>query len=134
MPRDIRGLFCVALAACVLHLVLWAPVARAALITTEQALGADPGARARVTAFLAREDVARELRSLGVDPGEAAARVAALTDAEAETLAARIDALPAAGASAAGALIVIGVVLLVLIFLDYFGVTDIFTWVNKARR
>lgn len=129
----LRGVLCVVLAGCVLELGLLAPVARAGLVATDQAIVDTPrsDARARVTAALAREDVRRELRALGVDPGEAEARVAALDDAEVEALAARIDALPAGGDSVAGVLLVIALVFFGLIALDYFGVTDIFPWVHK---
>ena len=62
------------------------------------------------------------LVSLGVDPDQARARVAALTPAEALQLQNRIDALPAG----AGALEVIGIVFLILLILELTGITNIF--------
>jgi hypothetical protein len=58
---------------------------------------ASPGDRERIAAHLDREDVAAELASQGISKDQAKARVAALTDAEAASLAGQIDQLPAGG-------------------------------------
>lgn len=68
--------------------------ARAGLVGTHEASDAT-AARTAIVAFAARADVSRHLQSLGIDPQRAGERVAALTDAEAAQLAARIDQLPA---------------------------------------
>jgi len=52
------------------------------------------GDRARVLSFLGRDQNRDELRALGVDPGEAASRVSALSDIEISKLAGRTDAVP----------------------------------------
>ena len=78
---------------------------------------------ARVQSFLNQEQVARQLVALGVDPADATARVAALTDAELTRIEQHIDALPAGGTSF---LAVIGIVFVVIIILDLLGVTDVF--------
>lgn len=75
-----------------------------------------------VKAFLARADVQANLESLGVDPSVADERVAALSPEELATLSDRIDEVPAGGL-----LEVLGVVLIVLIILEFLGVTNIFT-------
>lgn len=104
--------------------------AQAGLIGTEQALSnaAKPNdsrsQRARIVAFLHREDVRRQIQALGVDPHEADARVATLSDAEVAKLAGRIDQLPAG--AGAEIFIVLGVIFLVLVVLDLIGVTHIF--------
>lgn len=98
--------------------------ARAGVITTEQymrALDRD-AAIARIDAVLAREEVQRELKRLGVDPADAAERVAALTDQELELLAANLEQLPAGG----DLLGVVGVVFIVLVILELVGVINIF--------
>lgn len=77
---------------------------------------------ARVEAGLAREDVRQGLAKYGVDPAAAAARVAALDDAELAELAERMDTLPAGG----DVLAVVGIVFVVLLILDYTGVVKIF--------
>jgi hypothetical protein len=81
----------------------------AALVDTEAAVDASSGnsARARLNAVLARGDVQAALRAQGIDPAEAEARVAGLTDAEINQIAGRLDELPAGG--------VLGFVILVLV-------------------
>src|SRR2546427_11931980 len=71
--------------------------ARAALIGTEQLLRNDSSERVRISSFLARAEVGRELLARGVDPADLQARVAALSDDEARDLAAHIGQLPAGG-------------------------------------
>jgi hypothetical protein len=83
--------------------------ALAALVDTETALDLECGsdARARLHQYLAREDVQATLRAQGIDPVEAEARMASLTDAEIAHIANRLDELPAGG--------VLGFVILVLV-------------------
>lgn len=83
--------------------------ALAALVDTEAAVDAANGnsARARLNAVMARGDVQAALRAQGIDPMEAEARVAGLTDAEINQIAVRLDELPAGG--------VLGFVILVLV-------------------
>ena len=95
-------------------LMIWTPVqfAHAGMIGTAQAVAAAaPAERAALLGFVSRADVARELQALGVDAAAARDRIAALTDQEAQSLAGRIDSLPA-GADAGG----IAVLLLILFF------------------
>lgn len=73
--------------------------------------------------LLTREDVREKLVALGVNPDDAARRIAALTPEEAAALQKRIHDLPAGS----GVLSVLGVVLVVLIVLELVGVTNIFT-------
>jgi hypothetical protein len=77
---------------------------------------------AHVEAALARADVRQQLQNWGVDATAASERVAALTDSELSQLASRIDTAPAGGEILA----LIGAVFLVLLILDYVGVTKIF--------
>jgi hypothetical protein len=110
-------------------------VARAELVPSSNALAApDAGAQARahVAAWIARADVAEQLERMGLPPGEAAQRVAALSDAEAQALSERIDSLPA-GAGWGFVLVVIVVVFAILIITDAVGLTDIFPWVRNVR-
>ncbi len=87
-------------------LLVAAPAARAELIGTEQITAQAQGdasaqiARDRQTLdhFMARQDVQREMQALGVDPQVAQQRLAALSNAEVEQLAGRVQSLPAAGA------------------------------------
>src|SRR5712671_6081489 len=74
----------------------YAAQTQAAMIGSAQAIAASQSAeREQLRTFLARADVQRQLASLGA--ARAADRVDALTDDEVQTLASRIDALPAGG-------------------------------------
>jgi hypothetical protein len=77
---------------------------------------------ARVHAALDREAVQSQLVALGVDPADARARIAALSDAELRQLDGRLAELPAG----AGVLEVVGIVFVVLLILELVGVTNIF--------
>jgi hypothetical protein len=110
-------------------------VARADLVPSVAVNAADRhGAQARehLAAWLARGDVAAELARLGVEPEEARRRLAALSDAEAQALAQRIDALPAGGGFGA-VVLVVAIVLAVLIITDALGLTDVFPWVREVN-
>lgn len=98
--------------------------ATAAMIGTPMAIEAQQRETRIVSiqAGLAREDVRTQLVHMGVDPSEAQARVAALTDSELILLEREIDHLPAG----AGVFELIGIVFVVLLILELTGVTDIF--------
>lgn len=104
--------------------------AQAGLVGTEQALSDavkpddSQSRRARIVAFLNREDVRRQMQALGVDPNEAAARVSSLSDAEVAKLAGRVDQVPAG--AGAEIFIILGVLFVILVVLDLIGVTHIF--------
>jgi hypothetical protein len=127
----------VALALAMVMFVLMGPVgaARAALVSTEQVIGASAATadRDRVMAFLGRDDVRRQMVALGVDPMEAAARVQSLSDAEVHQIAGRLDQLPA-GQDAIIAIIGAAVfIFLVLLITDLLGLTHIFPFVHHPR-
>ena len=108
-------------------------VAQAALVSTEEVLAAGEGAadRARVLAFLDRAEVREQIAALGVDPNEAAARVAALSDAQVREIAGQLDQLPA-GQSAVGAVVgAIVIIFLVLLVTDLLGLTNVFPFVRR---
>lgn len=100
--------------------------AQAALIGTQQMVDAQQGAtgaRDQLDAFLARDEVRRQFAEMGVSPELAEQRVAALSDAEAELLAQRIEQLPAG----AGVIELVGAVFIVLLILELVGVINIFS-------
>ena len=107
----------------ILSLALPLP-AQAGMLATESALE-----RERIATLLERADVRAQLQSYGVAPGEIKARVAALSDAEAAELAARIDELPAGG-SIIGALLI---VFLVLLLTDILGYTKVFPFTRSMK-
>ncbi len=111
---------------------LFVPIAQAGLIGTEAIVNAADAHsdRDRVKKLLAREDIRNQLLALGVDPDEAGARVQGMTDSEAQTLAGKLDQLPAGG----GVVEAVLIVFLVLLFTDIMGFTDVFPFVNKPAR
>lgn len=97
--------------------------AHAAIIGTEQMVTQETRAAslAKVETFMASEQVAAQLEAWGVAPEVVSARVAALSDAELQQLAANMETDPAGGV-----LVLIGVIFVVLIILELVGVTNIF--------
>ena len=107
-----------------LSMVVAPATATAGVISTQQALSAEMRAakETQVRSSLARDDVRQAMQRLGVDPADADARIASLSDAELVRMQGELDSLPAGG----DALAVIGVVVLVLLILELVGVTNIF--------
>ncbi|HJV52732.1 MAG TPA: PA2779 family protein [Noviherbaspirillum sp.] len=104
---------------------------QAAIIGTDQiqAASAAQQNRARIAAALDRPEVLSQLEQMGVSKADAQARVAALTDEEAATMASQIDSLPAGG-DIVGALLVVFFVLLVT---DILGLTKVFPFTRSHR-
>lgn len=122
--------------------LLSAPIipAQAAMVGTEEIIESSEAARDtdaardKVSAFLAREDVHAELQKLGVSPEEAEKRVAALSDAEIDRIAGKIDTLPAGeGAGVVGPIVgAFVLVFVVLLITDLIGLTDVFGFTRKG--
>ncbi|NIR30801.1 MAG: PA2779 family protein, partial [Gammaproteobacteria bacterium] len=90
--------------------------------------------RERVQSFLAREDVRRQMEALGVDPKEAAARVAGLSGKELQRIVNRLDELPAGQGSVVGP--IVGAVVLIFVILlitDLLCLTSVFPFTRCAR-
>ena len=102
----------------------FAQAAPAAMISTGQLV--DEEARvaslSRIEGLLAREDVAKQMMALGVQPEHVVARLDAMTTEELRELESRFEEQIAGG----DALAVVGTVFLVLLILELVGVTDIF--------
>ncbi|HYL26032.1 MAG TPA: PA2779 family protein [Burkholderiales bacterium] len=91
-------------------LMIWMPyqIATAGMIGTDQAVSSTSQMdRTTVLNFLSRSDVANKLQSLGIDPATANDRVGAMSDQEVQSLAGRINALPAGGTSTGAAVVLI---------------------------
>lgn len=84
--------------------------------------------RARIIDALSREDVQTALVARGIDPAQAQARVASLTDDEASSMATQLDEAPAGGII--GAIVLI---FLVLLLTDILGFTKIFPFTRSVR-
>ncbi len=100
------------------------PYAHAEIIDTPAVLTASArGERLRqVHTALRREDVAAQLEQLGVHTAMVEQRVDAMTDAELQAFATRLEQAPAGGDGFA----LVGLVFVVLIILELVGVIDIF--------
>jgi hypothetical protein len=94
--------------------------ALAALVSTD-AVADGAGARGRLVQYLDREDVRAALTAQGLDPEEARARVASLTDAEVRQLVGQLDELLAGGDGLGVAIGVLVIVAIVLLILKYTG-------------
>ena len=87
----------------------------------------------KVIAFTAREDVAKILEQMDVDPKMIEDRIASLTDEEALKIVTEIETLPA-GSSAAGSLIGAAVFVFVLLLItDILGLTKVFSFTRSVR-
>jgi len=104
---------------------LGAPVvAEARVIGTLAAVESQQRAQdlATISATLARQEVREQFAAMGVDAAQAEKRIAAMTDSELRTMAEQMKNLPAGG----DFLAVLGVVFVILLILQVFGVIDIF--------
>jgi len=128
----------VVIALAVLMVMNVAPIGlvQAKMVTTDQVLEhADPGSdRERVESFILREDVQRQLVLLGINPEEAASRVASLSNEEIQQIAGRLDELPAGEGGVAVVVGAILIVFLILLVTDLLGLTDVFPFVNKKAE
>lgn len=95
------------------------PASAGAIATEDAAADArSQTERERIKALVGRPEVAKQLQALGVPPEDAQSRVDAMTDSEVRTLAGRIEALPAAGATFTDwqwVMILIGVIIIALL-------------------
>ncbi len=110
--------------------------AAAGLISTDRIIEQErvSSERDRVASFVARDDVRNEFQKHGVNPDEAAARVAALSDFEIGQIAAKLDSLPAgqdAGTAIIGAAVTIFVILLIT---DILCLTSVFNFTRCVNR
>jgi hypothetical protein len=103
----------------------------AGMVGTEQLLIAEQvqADRSQLLATLSRDDVRQELSRMGVDPLQAAERVARMTDAEIAALSEGIAELPAGS----GVLGVVLVVFIVFVVTDVIGATDIFPFIRPVN-
>jgi len=102
----------------------------AAVQAAEQAGGNQADGRTFLTQALQREDVVAALQQRGLSADEAKARVAALSDEQAQWLAAQVDQAPAGAGDILGALVFIFVLLLIT---DVLGLTKVFPFTRSVR-
>ena len=125
-----RRLLCTAVIVSITAMGLPLP-AQAGMLPTA-AVASSP-ARERIVGLLERGDVRAQLASLGVNPADARARVAALTDDEAAQLAARIDSMPAGGDGIGAIVGAALLIFLVLLLTDILGFTHVFPFTKPIK-
>ena len=86
--------------------------------------------RAKISAFIDREDVLAQLQTQGVTAATAKARVNALTDDEAHKIAGKLDQLPAGGSDIISLIFLVFIILLIT---DIIGWTKVFPFTKKAK-
>ena len=116
------------------------PAAHASLIGTEAVINVAQAQqdRQRLHDILNRDDVKSQLMARGVDPAQVRARVDSLTDQEVQSLAAKIDKMPAGGnvldfdlGDAVGLAVLVFLILLVT---DILGLTNVYPFVKHPKR
>lgn len=127
--RSLKKLGSLLLAASLLGAQI-APV-QASMVGTAQVLAAEQGRldRNRLASLLDRQDLQRQLSTMGVDVQHARDRVASLTDAEVAQINQRLAELPAGG----DVLGVIVLIFVIFIITDALGATDIFPFVHPIK-
>ncbi|MCG5496711.1 DUF6627 family protein [Ectothiorhodospira variabilis] len=118
---------------CIMALLLagTAPL-HAAMVGTDQLILSEQAQvdREQLLATLDRDDVREQLAAMGVDPNEAAERVARMTDQEVRELNERMEDMPVGSASVLGVVVLI---FIVFIITDAIGATDIFPFVRPVN-
>jgi len=119
----------------VLSITLLAQASWAQMVSTEALFerSLTVSAKEKVIQFTTREDVAKILGQMDVDPKMIEERVASMTDEEASKIAYQIGTLPAGG-SAVGSLIgAVVFVFVVLLITDILGFTKVFGFTRSVR-
>jgi hypothetical protein len=123
-----------------LSLGMHLPTAHASMIGTEAVINAArvQQDRQRLHDILNRNDVKSQLMARGADPAQVQARVDSLTDQEVQTLAAKIDKMPAGGDvldfDLGDAVDLAVLVFLILLITDILGLTNVYPFVKHPQR
>ena len=129
MPARFRRPLTWAVAACLSFAGFMHPAQATVISTADLAAAAAPQApspaHTQLLAALARADVTAALQARGVDPAQVQARVAALSDEEAQLLQQQVDSAPAGASDLLGTLVFLFVLLLVT---DILGLTKVFSF------
>ena len=109
--------------------------AAAAMVGTEQLLISDRNQETRsyLQQMMSRKDIQEALVARGIDFQEAQIRIDSLTDREIELIFNKITDLPAGGIDAGFVLIVVGVVLVMIIIVEYISAVPMFPWFQPGK-
>jgi len=109
--------------------------AAAAMVGTEKLLTSDRNQETRsyLQQMMSRKDIQEALVARGIDFQEAQIRIDSLTDSEIELIFNKITDLPAGGIDAAFVLILVGVIVVLIIIVEYTSAVPMFPWLHFGK-
>ena len=109
--------------------------AGAAMVGTEELLMSDRNQETRsyLQQMMSRKDIQEALVARGIDFQEAQIRIDSLTDSEIELIFNKITDLPAGGIDAAFVLILVGVIVVLIIIVEYTSAVPMFPWLHFGK-
>ena len=109
--------------------------AGAAMVGTEKLLISDHNQETRsyLQQMMSRKDIREALVSRGIDLQEAQIRIDSLTDREIELIFNKITDLPAGGVDATFVLILVGVIVVLIIIVEYTSAVPMFPWLRLGK-
>ena len=109
--------------------------AAAAMVGTEKLLISDRNQETRsyLQQMMSRKDIQEALVARGIDLQEAQIRIDSLTDSEIELIFNKITDLPAGGVDATFVLILVGVIVVMIIIVEYISAVPMFPWFQPGK-
>ena len=109
--------------------------AAAAMVGTEKLLISDRNQETRsyLQQMMSRKDIQEALVARGIDLQEAQIRIDSLTDSEIELIFNKITDLPAGGVDATFVLILVGVIVVLIIIVEYTSAVPMFPWLHFGK-
>jgi len=109
--------------------------AAAAMVGTEKLLISDRNQETRsyLQQMMSRKDIQEALVARGIDFQEAQIRIDSLTDSEIELIFNKIADLPAGGIDATFVLILVGVIVVLIIIVEYTSAVPMFPWLHFGK-
>jgi len=109
--------------------------AAAAMVGTEKLLISDRNQETRsyLQQMMSRKDIQEALVARGIDLQEAQIRIDSLTDGEIELIFNKITDLPAGGIDATFVLILVGVIVVLIIIVEYTSAIPMFPWFKFGK-
>ena len=109
--------------------------AGAAMVGTEKLLISDHNQETRsyLQQMMSRKDIQEALVARGIDLQEAQIRIDSLTDREIELIFNKITDLPAGGVDATFVLILVGVIVVLIIIVEYTSAVPMFPWLRLGK-
>ena len=107
----------------------------AAMVGTEKLLISDRNEETRsyLQQMMSRKDIHEALVAHGIDLQEARIRIDSLTDSEIELILKKITDLPAGGVDAAFVLILVGIIVVLIIIVEYTSAVPMFPWFRPGK-